>query len=128
MPTEPPVARPMPTEPPAAGPVFVERRRHPRVRGTRVDVSVPSVSAVEVLEISTSGALISTETPLQVGQRAHLRTLLSREPFAAWLEVVRVGEGTAAGNVQRHHFGVVFTSMDENSRKLLQRFANSRGV
>jgi hypothetical protein len=114
---------PSPTEPAVGTPGFTERRRYPRVRGSHIDVSVPSVSAVEVLEISSSGALLSTETPLKVGQRAHLRTLLSREPFSAWIEVIRVTEGTAAGNVKRHHFGVVFTSMDENSRKLLQRFA-----
>jgi hypothetical protein len=98
------------------------------VRGARVDVSVPSVSPVEVLEISASGALLSTETPLQVGQRTQLSTLLSREPFAAWIEVLRIGEGTSAGSVKRHHFGVIFTSMDEHSRQLLQRFAHSRGV
>lgn len=116
----------MPSPPdPHQSALQAERRRHPRISAEHIDVSVPNMTSVEVLDISTSGAMLSTEAVLQVGQRAHLRTLLSREPFAGWVEVLRVDEGTAAGTAKRHHLGVTFTSMDENSRKLLQRFVKN---
>jgi PilZ domain-containing protein len=106
---------------PAVRPPF-ERRRHPRIAGTEIGVSVPSVTSVEVLDLGAGGALLSTESALQVGQRAHLRTLLAREPFAAWVEVLSVDVGTINGSVTRHRLGVTFTAMDDHSRQVLQRF------
>jgi|KBSMisStandDraft_5_1062788.scaffolds.fasta_scaffold05336_3 hypothetical protein len=100
----------------------LERRRFPRIPADEIDLLVPNVTSVELLDISTSGAMLSTEAVLQVGQRAQIRTLLAREPFAAWVEVLRVDIGTAGGSVMRHRLGVTFTAMDEKSRKLLQRF------
>ena len=105
-----------------SGSPSIERRRFPRIPADEIDLSVPTVTSVELLDISTSGAMLSTEAILQVGQRAQIRTLLSREPFAAWVEVLRVDIGTASGSVMRHRLGVTFTAMDEKSRKLLQRF------
>jgi hypothetical protein len=104
---------------------LIERRRHPRVTAKHVDVSVPHVTSVEVLDISSGGAMLSTEVVLQVGQRAHLRTLLDREPFAARIEVLRASEGSAAGSGLRHRLGVLFTAFDENSRRVLQRFVKN---
>jgi PilZ domain len=100
----------------------IERRRHPRIPADQVDISVPNVTSVEMLDISTSGALLSTEAILQVGQRAQIGALLSREPFASWVEVLRVEVGTAGGSALRHRLGVAFTAMDDHSRKLLQLF------
>ena len=112
--------------PPVANGVQVERRRHPRIApGEHVQVSVPVVVNAEVLDISSAGALLSTPTPLAEGQRAHLRVLLGREPFSAWVEVCRVIPGTIVGREERHHLGVVFTSVDDASRRTLQRFVRT---
>ena len=106
----------------------VERRRHRRISSEQVDVSVPHVTSVEVLDISAGGALLSTGASLEVGHRAQLRTLLAGEPFTAWVQVERVGEGTFSGDGLRHRLGVTFSSLDDNGRKLLQRFAKNRPV
>jgi len=103
-----------------------ERRRHPRfVPGTDVRLSVPVVANAEVLDISSEGALISTSAPLHDGQRAHLRILLQREPFSAWIEVRRLESGTAVGTEQRHRVGATFTVIDDNSQRTLQRFISA---
>jgi len=100
-----------------------ERRRHPRV--TAPDgllLSVPIVINAEVLDISNGGALLSASDPLDVGNRGHLRMLLDREPFNAWVEVRRIHPGTVTGREVRHRIGVSFTAVDAASRRTLQRF------
>jgi hypothetical protein len=113
----------MSPEPDATLPVLVDRRRQPRV-GTSggLRLSIPFVSSGEVVDISTIGALISTSEPLAVGERARLSALMGREPFGAWVKVIRVDEGTRSGGQIRHHLGVVFVGIDENSRQVLSRF------
>ena len=117
-----------PEDAPASPPegLQIERRRHPRVStGDQVHISLPVVVNAEVLDISSAGALLSTATPLEPGQRAHLRVLLGREPFSAWVEVSRVIPGTIVGHEERHHLGVIFTSVDDASRRTLQRFVRT---
>ena len=74
------------------------------------------------MDLSVSGALISTTVPLSVGDRARLSVLLGREPFTGWVTVIRAEEGTRSGDVVRHHLGVAFTAIDDNSRAVLARF------
>jgi c-di-GMP-binding flagellar brake protein YcgR len=100
-----------------------ERRRHPRVRPSHeVEISLPATYNAEVLDLSTGGALISTPGHVVLGQRAQLRTLLEREPFTVIAEVLRVEVGTRAGGERRNHVGLGFVSLDDNSRKTLQKF------
>jgi hypothetical protein len=100
-----------------------ERRRYPRVSpADEVTVTVSMVTDTELLDISASGALLSTTARLLVGERAHLRVLLAREPFNAWVQVRRVQAGTMIGTESRHRLGVTFSGLDDTSRRTLQRF------
>lgn len=107
-------------------PAFQERRRHPRQRpAVDLAINLPATYNAEVLDISSGGALISTPAHLAIGQRGQLRTLLEREPFSAIVEVLRVDVGTRAGAERRNHVGLGFVSLDDNSRKTLNRFVRS---
>jgi c-di-GMP-binding flagellar brake protein YcgR len=100
-----------------------ERRRHvraPVADDVRLLVHV-SVEA-QVLDISAGGALVTTASRLQPGERAHLRVLLDREPFSAWVEVRRLQPGTMIASEPRHHMGLSFVALDDASRRTLQRF------
>jgi hypothetical protein len=100
-----------------------ERRRYPRVTpGDEMRLTIPVVVDAEVLDISSGGALISTENPIQIGERGHLRVLLDREPFNAWVLVRRVDAGTVRGAEVRFHAGVSFSAIDSTSRRSLQKF------
>ncbi len=107
---------------------FVERRRYPRHRpGAEIVLAMPVVVHAEVLDISAGGALISTTARVNPGQRGLLHTLLEREPFAASVEVLRVEDGSHHGGERRTRLGVSFASLDDNSRKNLQRFVKNDG-
>jgi len=104
----------------------IERRRHPRrPPGAGVTLTLPTVVDAEVLDISAAGALISSSAPLKVGHRARLRMLLGREPFSARFEVRRTEDGTLRGQDRRHRLGVVFTAIEEQARRTLQRFVKA---
>lgn len=101
----------------------VERRRHERVEpAEEVRLDVPVVVHAEVLDLSRSGALISTSAGLQVGQRAELQVLLERQPFTARFEVRRVELGTETPGGRRYRVAAAFQSLDEKSRQALKRF------
>jgi len=104
----------------------VERRRHPRQRLPAVNLSLPATYNAEVLDISSGGALISTPGHVVKGQRGQLRALLEREPFSAIVEVLRVEPGTHGGTDTRNHVGLSFVSLDDNSRKTLNRFVKAK--
>jgi hypothetical protein len=107
---------------------FVERRKHLRRRaGTDLLLTIPTVVDAEVLDISAGGALVSTPAQVVPGNRCQLRTLLDREPFAAFAEVLRVTEGTLAGAATLSHVGLRFGALDDNSRRTLLRFVKDRG-
>jgi hypothetical protein len=100
-----------------------ERRRHPRAAiRDEVRLLIPVSVEAQVLDISSGGALVSTGSRLKPGERAHLRVLLDREPFSAWVEVRRLEPGTVLASEQRHHIGVSFVALDDASRRTLQRF------
>ena len=87
-----------------------------------MQVAIPIVVNGDVIDISATGALISAAVPLKMGARVRLSLLLGREPFSAWVRVLRVEAGTGADHGVRYHLGVVFTAVDENNRKVLERF------
>jgi hypothetical protein len=83
---------------------------------------MPILTRGEVLDLSESGALLSTTVGLAVGERTRLSLLVGREPFSAWAKVVRAEPGTRAGQTTHYHIGVVFTSVDGRNREVLSRF------
>ena len=100
-----------------------ERRRHQRLQvPPGLELTIPVTIQGEVLDISESGAMISTALALSVTDRARLSLLVGREPFGAWVRVTRVDPGTRVGRTIRYHIGVTFTSMDDHNRQVLQRF------
>lgn len=100
-----------------------ERRRHPRqLPPPTLELAIPIISQGDVIDLSESGALISTLIPFSLGDRARLSLLVGREPFGAWGTVVRVEEGTRMGRTLRYHIGLKFTVIDEQNRLVLQRF------
>jgi hypothetical protein len=104
-------------------PLSKERRRHPRAPAQAgVELSMPILTHGEVLDLSESGALLSTTMGLAVGERTRLSLLVGREPFSAWAKVVRAEPGTRAERTTRYHIGVVFTSVDAHNRQVLSRF------
>ena len=101
----------------------IERRRHARQPPPpTLELAIPIISQGDVIDLSESGALISTPIPLSLGDRARLSLLVGREPFGAWGTVVRVEEGTRMARTIRYHIGLAFTSLDEQNRIVLQRF------
>jgi hypothetical protein len=103
-----------------------ERRRHARLPASDLTLTLPIVRDAEVLDLSSSGALVSIPEPISRGQRLKLRMLLGREPFQAWVEVKRVEKGTITGRPNRVRAGVEFTSFDEHAQQTLQRFLRER--
>ena len=122
------MASPHDAKDPPGQPGFVERRRYPRrAPTTDLVLTIPTVVNAEVLDISAGGALVSTPAHVEPGHRCQLRTLLDREPFSALVEVLRVDEGTRNGLERRHHVGLKFGGLDDNSRRTLQRFVKDDG-
>src|SRR4051794_13162901 len=104
------------------GTTFVERRRFPRIEpGPQTTMVAPIVVQAEMIDISSSGALVNAATSLAVGQRAQLRMLLANVPFSAWVEVVRAEPDAASGG-SRSWVGFRFTALDERSEQALHRF------
>jgi PilZ domain-containing protein len=102
---------------------LTDRRRYPRTESPDdVQLAIPIVVHGDVIDISATGALISTAVPLKVGARVRLSLLLGREPFSAWVRVLRIEPGTGSERGVRYHLGVVFTAVDENNRSVLERF------
>ena len=113
----------MPLDPENTGPLLVDRRRYPRIDApSDLLLAVPSTANGEVIDISATGALLSTTVPLNVGDRARLSLLVGRDPVSAWVRVIRCDEGTRSGGTVRYHLGVAFVSVDDNSRKALAKF------
>jgi len=101
----------------------IDRRRHPRQPAPPdLELSIPVSSQGEVIDLSETGALISTPLLLGIGDRARMSLLVGREPFSAWVRVVRAEAGTRVGQTVRYHLGLVFAAIDEQNRQVLQRF------
>lgn len=106
-----------------SGATPAERRRHQRLPAPPgLELTIPVTVQGEVIDISESGALISTGLFLSVGDRARLSLLVGREPFGAWARVMRAEPGTRVDRMMRYYIGVEFTSLDEQNRQVLQRF------
>jgi hypothetical protein len=97
---------------------FAERRATQRVTLEDSNVSRLAIRArVILLDISTIGALIASDTALPVGARGELNAMLPTGRFSTALEVRRAHP---QGEVRARQFGTVFKTMDERSRALLE--------
>jgi hypothetical protein len=95
-----------------------DRRRSPRFTTSDMNARLPMLLDVDVLDISERGAWVRSRHPLVVGDRAQIRMVLNREPFVAWVSVVRVRLGRHDGSIGA---AVAFTEMNENSAQALRR-------
>lgn len=101
-------------------PAWHERRRHPRVEPIPdIQLSIPVVHDVKVFDISGSGILFWCGTSLTLGQRAHIRTVIDRQPFAATVEIVRVDRTSGPDG---RSCGARFMGLDESNRARLDAF------
>ena len=91
---------------------------------TAVHAVLPTVVDAEILDISLKGALVRCGCPLEVGDRASIRTVINREPFVADVAVVRVLQSTSSDPATTC-VGVAFVDQDEQSARLLRRFLTS---
>jgi hypothetical protein len=97
-----------------------ERRRTRRVAvDTRFDCRFELRARVRLLDISASGALLSSDAALPVESAAQLKAVLATARFSPNLKVRRIAplarnEGT--------HLGTVFGEMDAESRRSLDAF------
>jgi c-di-GMP-binding flagellar brake protein YcgR len=98
-----------------------ERRRVPRVAvDDGLECRLEVRTRVRLVDISLTGALLSSEAQLPVGTRAHMHAGVGAAPFAPDVQVQRI--------VDRHTreskpaLGAVFVGMDEKSRRSLEAF------
>lgn len=96
-----------------------ERRRTPRVPLPPEEQCVFQVrTRVRLLDISLSGALVSSDIPVPPGSSGQLRFALAGSSYAPAVQVRRRAPGTDADL----RLGTMFTSMDDISRRRLEDF------
>jgi hypothetical protein len=98
-----------------------ERRRVPRVAvDDGLECRLEMRARIRLVDISLTGALLSSEAQLPVGTRAHMQAGVGSAPFAPEIKVQRL--------VDRGHreskpaLGAVFVGMDEKSKQSLEAF------
>ncbi len=101
-----------------------ERRRHRRLTPDEdVRLSLSVLLEVEIIDVSTSGLMFSSEVELTIGHRLQVLTLLGGEPFSAWVDVRRAErESPLSPQARRCRYGAAFVAIEEKSRRNLQRF------
>jgi hypothetical protein len=100
--------------------VPVERRRVARaVVSSDARMRLPVRHRLKLLDISMSGALVGSETPLPVGTHGMFRGTLSGLPFMTELMVNRYAR-QAGGEAAA--LGTVFAAMDQRSQQILEQF------
>ena len=97
-----------------------ERRRGPRVSvGAEVECRFEMRARVRVVDISATGALLSTEAMLPVKSSGQLKAVLASARFSPSVEVKRALVLPRSEGVQ---LGAVFLGMDDESRRSLEAF------
>ena len=100
---------------------MIERRRSPRsLLGAEVAIRLELRHRVRLMDISHSGVLMATEATVPVGTRGYLRADLASAPFHAEVAVRR--HHGATGTTGAASMGMQFASMDDRSRRHLERF------
>jgi hypothetical protein len=98
-----------------------ERRRSIRIACSGdSEIEVPVWSTVEVRDISGSGVLLSSLTPLELNAIGQLRMHLGRHSFEAGIEVRR--EERQENSKPTYQFGASFATINEKNRRILEGF------
>jgi hypothetical protein len=98
-----------------------ERRQGARMKAKAgAEISRPSWTTVELVDISTSGVLFVVPQGIGPGDRGQLRIRLGDKGFAGEIEVLRVHSDRAGLRA-----AAVFTTLDEASRTTLEEFIGS---
>ena len=98
----------------------IERRSVPRVAvGHGFECRLMVRARVQLLDVSLTGALVATESPLPQGAVGHLSAVLTAGPFAPVVEVIRQAPRPQHGGFQ---VGTQFRCMDDHSRHVLDTF------
>jgi hypothetical protein len=99
-----------------------ERRREVRVSLTpecRIPLGVPC--SAQVLELSSSGALLASKTQLAVGDRGELLATIGDRTLRVAIEIRTVSLETRARGGSRYRMGSVFVDVTIEQRVLLSR-------
>ena len=101
----------------------LERRRGPRFElAAPQELSLEVSIAVQVLDISLCGVLLSSKTELAVGDRAELKASLGERSVKLGIEIRRViMETTPTRNGHRYRAGAVFAPMSAEQRLVLEQ-------
>lgn len=105
-----------------------DRRRTARATvAARRELAVPVLLTLQILDISMSGALLSSEPAVSVGQRAELRAVLDGDPFVVQVEIRHVGsDPRRVPEPGRVLVGVEFVALDYQSQGCIQRFLKQK--
>jgi hypothetical protein len=100
----------------------LERRRGPRIElEAPQELSLEVSIAVQVLDISLSGVLLSSKTEVAVGDRAELKATLGERSVKLAIEIRRVIMETPTRSGHRYRAGAVFAQMSAEQRLVLEQ-------
>jgi hypothetical protein len=97
-----------------------ERRRSPRRIVEGQSLAVHSAESVRILDLSTTGVLLQAQDSVGVRSKALLRLSVGGAPFAAEVEVMRVGPAPAPADGYR--IAAQFLAITPQHRQLIERF------
>jgi hypothetical protein len=98
-----------------------ERRRVPRVAvDDGMECRLEVRTRVRLVDISLTGALLSSEAQLPVGTRAHMQAGVGSAPFSPDVQVQRIVDRSTRES--KPALGAVFVGMDEKSKRSLEAF------
>ena len=96
-----------------------ERRRSPRRIVDGHSMAVHSAQSVRILDLSASGVLLQARDAVGVHSKALLRLSMFGSPFAAEVEVTRVGPSESADGFR---IAAQFLAITPKHRQLIERF------
>jgi len=97
-----------------------ERRRSPRKTVEGHSMAVHSAESVRIVDLSATGVLFHSQDPVGVREKALLRLSMGGAPFAAEVEVTRVGPASQTG--EGYRIAAQFPAITPNHRQLIERF------
>jgi hypothetical protein len=97
-----------------------ERRRSPRRVVEGGSMAVHAAESVRILDMSASGVLLQTQGVVDIRSKALLRLSVGGSPFAAEIEVMRVGPAPQPSDGYR--IAAQFLAITPKHRQLVERF------
>ena len=83
-------------------------------------MAVHSAESVRILDLSATGVLLQAQDSVNVRSKALLRLSVGGSPFAAEVEVTRIGPAPQPGDGYR--IAAQFLAITPNHRQLIERF------